>query len=128
MGVASVRQVEIVAHRQAMRSELPVVVGRLRELLTPTLVAVIGGVKETRATREWAEGRRGVSAETGRRLRDALQATLLVSEAFDAATARAWMVGMDPLLADRSPAAVLREGGEDGRRRVLASARRFASQ
>jgi hypothetical protein len=47
-----------------------VLVKELRDLLGAKLVAYLGGVKETRAVRQWAEGTRVVSGEEDlRRLR-----------------------------------------------------------
>ena len=123
-----VQRQEIGAHRQAHTLSLPDVVGHLRDVLTPKLVAYVGSVSETRATRQWAEGARSPSAEVEVRLRDALHATLVVETAYDTKTAQAWMQGIDPLLDDRSPAWALREGDPELRRAVIASARRFAVQ
>ena len=46
----------LAAHTLAVRSTFPEVVGALRELLGPRLVAYLGAVRETRAVHQWAEG------------------------------------------------------------------------
>ena len=109
---------------------MPELVAFLRDTLTPRLVAFIAGVTETRATRQWAEGEREVgSNEREQRLRATAHVARLISEAYDAAAAQAWMQGMDPMLDDRSPAWVLRHASDDAERiAVLASARRFIVQ
>lgn len=119
----------VAAHKRAHAQPITGVVAELRELLTPKLVASIAGVGETRATRQWAEGQRAPHQETQTRLRTALQATLVISEAYDARTAQAWMQGIDPALGDRSPATVLRDSVDDAdRQAVVVSAQRFAIQ
>jgi hypothetical protein len=58
------------AYINATRLDQSVLVKELRDLLGAKLVAYLGGVKETRAVRQWAEGARQVSgAEDLRRLR-----------------------------------------------------------
>ncbi len=130
MAVVQHRQADLGAHRFATTTPTPALVAFLRETLTPRLVAFIAGVTETRATRQWAEGERQVgSTEREQRLRAAAHVTRLITEAFDARTAQAWMQGMDPMLDDRSPAWVLRHATDEAERAtVLASARRFVVQ
>lgn len=121
---------DLAAHEAAIRQPDDVVVKELRELISPRLIAVIAGVKETRAVHEWADGVRRVgSADRMRRLRTAYQAARLVSDAEGyPGIAQAWMQGMNPLLSDQSPARVLRDGDpdEDGPR-VIEAARHFAA-
>jgi hypothetical protein len=86
-------------------------------------------VKETRAVRQWAEGTRVVSGEEDlRRLRVAYQAAKLLAERDTPAVVQAWFQGLNPALADRSPARLLREGAvDDVGPQVLAAARQFAA-
>jgi hypothetical protein len=104
-------------------------VSELRDLLGAKLVAYLGGVKETRAVRQWAEGTREVSgSEDLRRLRLAYQAAKLISARDTPAVVQAWFQGLNPVLEDRSPVRVLREGDLDEvGPRVLAAARQFSS-
>jgi len=105
------------------------VVDRLRELLGAKLVAYIGSVKETRAVRQWAEGRREPSAEVVTRLRTACHAAALLHDKDSVAVVQAWFQGMKPRLQDVAPARLLREG--DLRQvgpEVLAAARAFAAE
>lgn len=101
----------------------------LRDLLGAKLVAYLGGVKETRAVRQWAEGIREVSgAEDLRRLRLAYQAAKLIAGRDTPAVVQAWFQGLNPSLADRSPARLLRDGDLDEvGPQVLAAARQFSA-
>lgn len=114
------------AHAQAVRAAFPDAVGMLRELLGRKLVAYIGGVKETRAVNEWADGAREPSAEVQARVRLALQVALMIEFSDGRRVAQAWFQGLNPQLDDRSPARVLREGElETDGQAVLAAARAF---
>jgi hypothetical protein len=100
----------LAAHTLAVRSTFPEVVGALRELLGPRLVAYLGSVRETRAVHQWAEGARAPSDAVQQRLRVALQVASMVSEVEGPRIAQAWLQGLNPQLEDRSPARLLREG------------------
>lgn len=117
------------AYTTATRLDPAVLVKELRELLGASLVAYLGGVKETRAVRQWAEGTRAISGrEDLQRLRVAYQAAKLVAERDDSDVVQAWFQGLNPVLGDRSPARLLREGAvEDVGPKVLAAARQFAA-
>lgn len=110
-----------------MRVPFGTAVKELRDLLTPKLVAYIGGVGETRAVHQWADGTRDVkSGEAEDRLRFALQVALLLSDHDAARVVEAWFQGLNPHLDDRSPARLLREGDLDEvGPPVLAAARAF---
>lgn len=110
-----------------MRAPFATAAKELRELLTPRLVAFIGGVGETRAVHQWADGTREVkSGEVEDRLRFALQVALLLSENDSPRVVQAWFQGLNPHLEDCSPARLLREGELDEvGPLVLAAARAF---
>ncbi len=120
---------DLQAHHSATRLEPAVLVKELRDLLGAKLVAYLGGVKETRAVRQWAEGTRAVSGgDDLQRLRVAYQAARLLAERDTAEVVQAWFQGLNPALGDRSPARLLREGGVDEvGPQVLAAARQFAA-
>lgn len=115
------------AASDAQRLELPLIVERLRDLLGARLVAYIGGVKETRAVREWIQGIREPGSEAVRqRLRDAYQVSGLLAEVEEPAVIQTWFMGMNPQLGDRAPARLLRDGDEpNSAPAVLAAARAF---
>lgn len=117
------------AHAQATRLTTPVLVKELRDLLGAKLVAYIGGVKETRAVRQWADGERRVQDPTDeQRLRLAYQAAALIAEHDSPQVVQVWFQGLNPQLDDRSPARLLREGDLDEvGPAVLTAARAFAA-
>lgn len=76
-------------------------VKELHELLGAGLVAYLGGVKETRAVRQWVEGtRRIASGRTWRGCGWALPGRALLAERDSASVVQAWFTGLHPALAD----------------------------
>ena len=96
-----------------MRAVFPQVATELRELLGAKLVAYLGGVGETRAVNQWADGERTPSDEVQQRLRFALRIALPIATADSASIAQAWFQGLNPQLDDRAPARLLRDGDLD---------------
>ncbi|ALU41378.1 hypothetical protein AS188_15935 (plasmid) [Kocuria flava] len=117
------------AHRDSHRWPLPQVVEGLREILGARLVAYLGGVKETRAVRQWIEGTREPGSEAVKqRLRDAYYIAALLAEREAPGVVQAWFAGMNPQLGDRAPARLLREGDpEQTVAEVTAAARAFVA-
>ena len=101
----------------------------LLEMLGGRLVAFIGGVRETRAVRQWADGERAIrDRDDEQRLRIAYRAALLITARDSHTVAQSWFHGLNPQLDDRAPARVLRdEKPEVGGPLVLAAARSFAA-
>jgi len=129
MATATPQRSGLQAHAQATRHTTPVLVKALRDLLGARLVAYLGGVQETRAVRQWADGTRTLQDQTDeRRLRLAYQIATLVAENDSAEVVQAWFQGLNPQLEDRSPARLLREGDLDEVGPVvLSAARAFAA-
>jgi hypothetical protein len=129
MATATPQRPGLHAHAQATRLDTAVLVKALRDLLGAKLVAYLGGVRETRAVRQWAEGTRVIQDKTDeQRLRLAYQVAMLVGERDSAEVVQAWFQGLNPELEDRSPARLLREGDLDEvGSLVLAAARAFAA-
>ena len=125
-----IQQEEITAHNESIRLEPYELVTELRELLGAQLVAYMGGVGETRAVREWAdrENEREPRPDALQRLRTAYRAAALLRRHESRRTVHAWFQGMNPMLDDRSPARVLREGDmESDGVAVLVAARALAT-
>ncbi len=120
---------DLAAYATAVRLEPAELVTALLEVLGGKLVAYLGGVRETRAVRQWAQGQRRIgSPQDLARLRLAYQIAALLGERDSPAVVQAWFVGLNPSLADRSPARVLREQSlDDAGPQVLAAARQFAA-
>ncbi|WP_342661381.1 hypothetical protein Rruber_05141 (plasmid) [Rhodococcus ruber] len=120
---------DVVAYNDAARMSQAELVMALQQLLGTKLVAYLGRVKETRAVRQWAAGTRTIGNDTDvHRLRLAYRITRLITAHDTPAVAQVWFQGLNPLLDDRPPALVLREGDlADVGPRVLSAARQFAA-
>ncbi len=117
---------DLTAYERATRSELPTLITELAEILSPRLVAYMAGVGETRAVREWAEGRREPRDPVPNRLRLAYRVAHLIGEHDSPEVARAWFQGLNPQLDDQSPARLIREQAiEEVGPDVVAAARAF---
>jgi len=117
------------AFERSVRLPVPQLVTELRDLLGAKLVAYLGGVRETRAVRQWADGDRGVQDRVDeQRLRLAHQIASLIAQKDTPGVVQAWFQGLNPQLDDRSPARLLRDGDlEDAGPKVLTAARVFAA-
>ncbi|MGV0871987.1 hypothetical protein ABQF13_07310 [Mycolicibacterium sp. XJ879] len=117
------------AYNSAMSMSTAELVTVLRDLLGSKLVAYLGKVKETRAVRQWADGTRTIANPTDvDRLRVAYRAAAMITARESAEVAQSWFQGLNPLLDDRSPARVLRDGDlEEVGPQVLTAARQFAA-
>lgn len=120
---------DLAAYTEAARMQPAELVATLRPLLGDRILAVLAHVKETRAVRQWAEGTRSISnPDTVERLRIAYRIVQLICERDTPKVAQAWMQGLNPILADRAPVLVLREGDlAEAGPQVLAAARQFAA-
>lgn len=115
------------AHERAVRTSVGEIATVMQELLGQKLTAVVAGIGDPKAVGRWARSERAPRAEAERRLREAFQVATLLSLAESPQTARAWLMGMNPLLGDRAPAFVFAEDREGGER-VMGAARAFLAQ
>jgi|SRR5438093_915287 hypothetical protein len=111
--MATAARPDLPAHAEAMRLPFPDLVAELRGLVGARLVAYLGSVKETRAVHQWSEGSREPDAQTKRRLRESFVIARTLVQTEQPAVVQAWFQGLNPLLDDRSPARLLREGDLD---------------
>jgi hypothetical protein len=120
---------DLAAYNEAVGMSPADLVTALRSLLGAKLVAYIGGVKETRAVRQWAEGSRKIANPSDvERLRVAYRAARMVNLKDNTQVVQAWFQGLNPYLDDVSPARVLRDGDVDADGpRVIAAARQYAA-
>src|SRR5215203_3685720 len=95
MAVADHARPDLEAHAHATRATFHDVVGELRELLGARLVAYLGGVTETRAVHQWAEGDRTPGDDVQHKLRFALRIALPIARADSPAIAQAWFQGLN---------------------------------
>jgi len=117
-------------HDKAWHMRFPQLAGELRDLLGAKLVAYIGSVSETRAVREWSEGRRlPGSSQVQLKLRLAYEIAACIADVDGREIAQAWFQGLNPLLDEVSPARLLRDGEyEEVGPLILGAARRFLAQ
>ena len=120
---------ELHAYSRSIRLGTPAMVEELRNLLGAKMVAYLGGVRETRTVRQWAEGTRAVQdGADERRLRLAHQMAILIAERDSPEVIQAWFQGLNPHLEDRLPVRLLCEGELDEvGPLVLAAARKSAA-
>ena len=114
------------AHSHAMEMPISEVARELIDLLGATVVAIIGGVNETRAVQQWTTGRKPQRQNV---LRFALQLATMIAEGEDTEVVRAWFEGSNPHLADAVPALMLRNRPlSEVQSDLMAAARRFAAR
>lgn len=114
------------AHERAMQMSMEEVVRALVDLLGLTTVAVLGGVKETRAVNQWMAGREPQRPDV---LRFALQLAFMLSTLKGKSVARAWFQGTNPRLEGRSPAILLHNRPTDEvKQQILSAAEQFAAR
>jgi len=113
---------DIRAHHFATKAPIGAVTRKLTDILGAQLVAYIGSVKETRAVREWSDGKRAPQGDTPYRLRFAYRVAKCIADSDGAETAQAWFQGLNPLLGNVSPAQLIRKGDldTDGQRVIRA--------
>jgi hypothetical protein len=81
----------------------------LRSSLGAPLTAALIGAAGVDGVSDWIAGRATIDSSTEQRLRDAYAVAQALLEVESPETVRAWLLGMNPLLDDRAPAAVLPE-------------------
>jgi hypothetical protein len=106
----AIATVEATSHRAALRTALPEVAERLQEMLGQKLIAVILKLDDAKAVGRWARRESAPRAEAEGGLRDLWRIVVLLKEAGETdETIRAWFMGMNPHLEDRSPALAFQE-------------------
>lgn len=119
---------ERVVRRSTVARESSVDVRSIAEFLVehlgPQLLALTVGVDD-RTVRRWArEANAAPRFESELRLRSAYQVFQMLQQVEAPSTIRAWFMGMNPQLDDRSPAEGIRDGDAKA---VLAAARAFVN-
>ncbi len=109
------------AHDYAMSLPIREVARELVQLLGATTVAVIGGVKETRAVQQWTMDREPQRPHV---LRFSLQLALMLTSRADREFAQAWFHAANPRIDDRIPMLLLRDLQLDQIQRPLLNAAR----
>lgn len=113
--------------RDATTTKLPKLVGYLQENLGQKLTAYIAGLTDPKAVGTWIRGDNEPRDAAAMRLRYAYQAVRMLIEAYDADTAKAWLLGANTRLNDEAPAYLLRNAKVvDDLRQLVPTARAFA--
>lgn len=117
---------DIDAHDWVLGLTIHQVVRELVKMLDATTVAVIGGVKESRAVQQWMVDREPQRPHV---LRFALQLAAMLSDAADREFIKAWFHSPNPRLGDRIPMFMLRDMPlEESQSSMLQAARAFAAR
>ncbi|HZQ99937.1 MAG TPA: XRE family transcriptional regulator [Chloroflexota bacterium] len=99
-------------HDRAVRAAPSELAARLQAVLGQKLTALLAGTPDPKAVGEWTRGARAPHPGKEARLRVAFQIVELLLQAESERTVRAWFLGMNPYLDDRSPASVIADGKE----------------
>lgn len=113
--------------RAATTTPLSGVAGFLQETLGQKMTAYVAGLNDPKVVGAWVRGENSPRPPSDLRLRYAYQAVRMLAEAFDAETARAWLLGANSRLNDEAPAYILRNAQRvDDLRQFVPTARAFA--
>jgi len=119
---------DLAAYNAVLRMEPHEIVAELAAILGKKITAYLAGVKDTRTIESWMEP--GRTEDDARlvdfeRLRLSLRVAKIITTHDGNRVAQAWFGGLNPELADRNPARLLREGDAADREAVLNAARAF---
>lgn len=113
--------------RDAATTKLPKVASYLQDTLGQKLTAYVAGLTDPKSVGAWIRGVNDPRDTTVMRLRCAYQAVRMLVEAYDADTAKAWLLGTNTRLNDEAPAYLLRNAqAVDDLRQLVPTARAFA--
>jgi hypothetical protein len=101
------------AYSRSTRLDLCTVIALLDKMLGTPLLVFISGVSERRTLRAWADGTRKPRPAVQDRLRLALRLAELIAGQSSEEVAQAWFQALNPLLDDRAPARLIRDGDLD---------------
>lgn len=125
MAVRSLPRPDLAAHDESLRLTLPELINKLTNLIGRKLTAYVAGVKDVRALDRWMNGAQPYG-DAASRLRLAFQVVRTLAEHDPPRIVQAWLTGVNPVLGDRVPLRLLREGAIDVvGPEVMAAARAF---
>ncbi len=125
MAVRSLPRPELAAHEESLRLTFPELVTQLTSLIGRKLTAYVAGVKDVRALDRWMSGAQPYG-EAESRLRLAFQIVRTLAKNDPPRIVQAWLMGVNPVLGDRVPLRLLRDGDIDiVGPEVMAAARAF---
>jgi hypothetical protein len=112
------------AHRQTVESTPDDMARFLQDALGQKLVAYIAHVSGPRTVARWVSNERSPNSSAEGRLSVAFYVFRLLSDVESSHVVRAWFAGLNPLLDEKAPATVIREGRFQ---EVVAAAKAFVS-
>ena len=102
---------EVGTHEDIVRINIHEMVRRLLNHLGPTSVSLLAGAKDRKIAHGWARADGPTPRDDAQqRLQMATRIWILISAAENEHVARAWFIGSNPRLGERSPLIALREG------------------
>lgn len=118
-----VREVE----RETSTESVASIARYLQEALGQKTVAYVAGIRDRKMVGRWAAEKNAPPEMTVLRLRAAFEITKLLSAAYDAETAKAWLFGSNSRLDGEAPAYLIRHAESwDDLRPIVPTARAFA--
>jgi hypothetical protein len=112
----------------ANRLEASEIAGYLQEQLGQRVAAYLAGLSDTRQIGRYARQEGAPSETTERRLREGYKAVRMITDAYNAKTAKAWLFGTNSRLDDEAPIEVLGQArATEQFAAVVRAARQFAS-
>ena len=99
----------LMAYQESLKLEFPEIVKRLADILGRKLTAYVAGVKDVRALDRWIEGGQSYG-DAEPRLRVTFQIVRTLLDYDTPRIVQAWLMGMNPVLGDRIPLRLLRDG------------------
>jgi len=113
------------AHQQSIQAK-PAEMAAFSRSCSVKCTAYISGVADPKAVGKWAHGERMPRSESLCKLRGAYHIAVLISMSDKLETAKAWFIGMNPVLDYRSPAWVIATK-PDGSKQAMDAALAFIS-
>jgi hypothetical protein len=113
--------------RETTTESVPELARYLQDQLGQKTVAYVAGITDPKMVGRWAAGKHRPTEMSIFRLRSAFEIVRLLSSAYDADTAKAWLFGTNSRLGDAAPAYLIRhaESWED-LKDIAPTARAFA--
>lgn len=98
------------AHRESIANSVEDIATQLLEDLGPKLASYMLGLSDRQTVAAWAAGEKKPRSTNEQRLRDVFHVYSLLRTNNSKHTIRAWFIGMNPMLQDKSPASTIAEG------------------
>lgn len=127
MATISLPKPDLAAYRQSLMLPFPEIAKELADVIGKKLTAYIGNAKDTRAVDRWIGGGEPYR-DAERRLRFAYHVVMTLRGRDTPDVIRAWLMGVNPELGDRTAVRLLREEPLDAvGSLILGAARAFAA-